>query len=136
MTGAEVVDLLFARGFTEIIQDKRGAVPVYYLQHPKTKSGFRMKRNNGMLNYAQALIERRDDAQASPATQSATASRRIKKKPRPCTFAGTGFFIYVGPQAFAKGAARHDPGVHEDGLVELTAQRDFQPALFELIRHA
>lgn len=73
ITGAEMVDILFARGYTEIRTSKRGAVPAYYLENPTTGSGFKMKRGDGTLNYAQALIERRDDAQASPATQSATA---------------------------------------------------------------
>lgn len=73
ITGAELVDILFARGYTEIRTSKRGAVPAYYLENPTTGSGFKMKRGDGTLNYAQALIERRDDAQASPATQIATA---------------------------------------------------------------
>ncbi|MDO8279344.1 MAG: hypothetical protein Q7T63_14600 [Burkholderiaceae bacterium] len=73
ITGAEFVDILFARGYTEIRTSKRGAAPAYYLQNPTTGSGFKMKRGDGTLNYAQALIERRDDAQASPATQIATA---------------------------------------------------------------
>lgn len=74
VVGGDVfVETLVARGFTQLVDRKKGAAKAYYLQHPTTLSMYQVRVVNGTLGYAQAFLKQREDAQASPVEAASAA---------------------------------------------------------------
>lgn len=62
MNGAEFIEKVIREGYNRIEKRIRGAVPQYMLLNPVTDRFYKLQRKNGLLDYAQALLEKEVEA--------------------------------------------------------------------------
>lgn len=58
ITGAEFVELVVSRGFVQMGTRKVGAVSHHHLVNPATSQSYRLRANDGTLDYAKLVLER------------------------------------------------------------------------------
>ncbi|MDP2449101.1 MAG: hypothetical protein Q8Q74_22185 [Polaromonas sp.] len=61
MTGAEFVELIVSRGFLQLRTRKVGAVTHHYLGNTATSESYRLRVNDGTLDYAKLVLDRQTE---------------------------------------------------------------------------